>query len=234
MRFGAARHDGPDHELDQARREPAYRHRLRGVERDVADIRAGVKVVPAERIQPIRDRENEHSAVRVMFPAAWTLSQCRSMQTQRKASSTMGEDDRIALLRAAAMRACTSEFVDRLTARKRLPFDYSVASLRLVDLVVDGLRHDQPQRDRVAGTLLGLGAYTGEVIVRRAGGTWIDLDASYRELFRQTVGIRMPDERVWNPLGKVVNRFEGGTEESVQRFYLLLHGRSPRQEAACC
>lgn len=131
------------------------------------------------------------------------------------------------------MRTYTSGFVARLTARNRLPLDYSVASLRLVDLVVDGLRRDQPRRARVAGTLLGLGAYTGEVIVRRAGGEWVDFDASQRELFRQAVGVRMPDGRVWNPLGKVVNRFEEGREESVERFYLLLHGRSPREKAVC-
>lgn len=141
----------------------------------------------------------------------------------------MGGDDRTELTGAAAMRAHTSEFVDRLTARSRLPLDYSVASLRLVDLVVDGLRRDQPRRDRVAGTLLGLGAYTGEVIVRRAGGVWVDFDAAQRALFRQSVGIRMPDGRVWNPLGKVVNRFEAGAEESVERFYLLLHGRVPAE-----
>jgi hypothetical protein len=43
--------------------------------------------------------------------------------------------------------------------------------------------------------------------------------------------VRMPDGRVWNPLGKVVNRFEVGREESLQTFYLLLHGRA-RQEAS--
>lgn len=137
--------------------------------------------------------------------------------------------DRTTFPEAAVMRSYTSEFVARLTARNRLPLDYSVASLRLVDLVVDGLRRDQPQRNRVAGTLLGLGAYTGEVIVRRAGGTWVDFDAVQRELFRQAVGVRMPDGRVWNPLGKVVNRFESGAEESVQRLYLLLHGRTAQR-----
>ncbi|MFD7442333.1 hypothetical protein [Streptomyces sp. NPDC059909] len=129
---------------------------------------------------------------------------------------------------AAGMRAFTAEFVTRLTRRSRLPLDYSVASLRLVDFVVDGLRRDRPERARVAGTLQGLGAYTGEVLVRRAGGIWMDFDAEQRELFRQPVGVRMPDGRVWNPLGKVVNRFEAGAEESVQRLYLTLHGRSRR------
>lgn len=145
----------------------------------------------------------------------------------------MGGNRRTVLPEAAVMRIYTSEFVTRLTARSRLPLDYSVASLRLVDVVVDGLRRDQPQRSQVAGTLLGLGAYTGEVIVRRAGGTWVDFDASQRELFRQAVGIRMPDGRFWNPLGKVVNRFEVGAEESVERLYLLLHGRSPAEKAGC-
>ena len=145
----------------------------------------------------------------------------------------MGGDERTNLPGASAMRAYTSAFVTRLTARNRLPLDYSVASLRLVDLVVDGLRRDQPRRDQVDGILLGLGAYTGEVIVRRAGGVWVDFDAAQRELFRQAVGVRMPDGRVWNPLGKVVNRFESGPEESVQRLYLLMHGRSAQRKAMC-
>ncbi|MGR8008749.1 hypothetical protein [Streptomyces hypolithicus] len=134
-----------------------------------------------------------------------------------------------ALPGASGMREYVAEFVTELTARNRLPLDYSVASLRLVDLVVDGLRRNAPERAQIDAVLQGLGAYTGEVIVRRAGGRWVDFGAAERELFRQTVGVRMPDGRVWNPLGKVVNRFEsGGSEESVQRFYLLMHGRARR------
>lgn len=133
---------------------------------------------------------------------------------------------------ASGMRAYAAEFVGQLTGRTRLPLDYSVASLRLVDLVVDGLRRNAPERAEIDAVLQGLGAYTGEVIVRRAGGLWVDFGAEQRELFRQPVGVRMPDGRVWNPLGKVVNRFEaGGPEESVQRLYLLLHGRA--RKAVC-
>ncbi|MGX1883337.1 hypothetical protein [Streptomyces sp. NPDC055287] len=127
---------------------------------------------------------------------------------------------------ASGMRGYAAGFVEQLAGRNRLPLDYSVGSLRLVDLVVDGLRRDAPERARVEAVLRGLGAYTGEVVVRRAGGQWVDFGAEQRELFRQPVGVRMPDGRVWNPLGKVVNRFEAGAEESVQRFYLLLHGRA--------
>lgn len=133
---------------------------------------------------------------------------------------------------AAEMRVYVAGVVDRLTARSRLPLDYSVGSLRIVDLMVDGVRRGRPEAGRVSGLLQGLGAYVGEVIVRRAGARWVDLEPEQRELFGQPVGIRMPDGRVWNPLGKVVNRFElGGPEESVQRFYLLLHGRARKAAA---
>ncbi|MFC8917486.1 hypothetical protein E2C00_33745 [Streptomyces sp. WAC05374] len=130
---------------------------------------------------------------------------------------------------AQHVRAYVTQFVARVTERNRLPLDYGVASLRLVDLVVDGLRRDQPDRSRVEPFLCGLGAYTGEVIVRRAGAEWVDFDEAQRAYFGQPVGIVMPDGRAWNPLGKVVNRFEVGPEESVQRFYLMLHGRTPRK-----
>ncbi|MFI1398970.1 hypothetical protein [Streptomyces sp. NPDC020681] len=135
------------------------------------------------------------------------------------------------LPRAADMRPYVAGVVDRLSQRSRLPFDYSVASLRLVDFMVDGVRRGRPERGQVAGLLQGLGAYAGEVIVRRAGARWVDFGNEERELFGQPVGIRMPDGRQWNPLGKVVNRFElGGPEESVSRLYLLLHGRARRAD----
>ena len=128
---------------------------------------------------------------------------------------------------AKEMRPHAAAFVSRVTARNRLPLDYSVASLRVVDFMVDGLRKGGSDRERVSGALLGLGAYVGEVLVRRAGAVWVDLDADQRAYFGQPVGVRMPDGRVWNPLGKVCNRFEaGGPEESLQTFWLKLHGRA--------
>ncbi|MFC5635490.1 hypothetical protein [Streptomyces bullii] len=127
------------------------------------------------------------------------------------------------------MRPCARAFVARVTARNRLPLDYSVASLRVVDFLIDGLRKGGSDREDARGTLLALGAYVGEVLVRRAGAVWVDLDADQRAYFGQPVGVRMPDGRVWNPLGKVGNRFEsGGPEESLQTFYLTLHGRARR------
>ncbi|TXS35422.1 hypothetical protein EAO75_44625 [Streptomyces sp. uw30] len=130
---------------------------------------------------------------------------------------------------AGEMRSCAAGFVSRVTARNRLPLDYSVASLRVVDFLIDGLRKGGARREQVRETLFGLGAYVGEVLVRRAGAEWVDFDAHQRDYFGQPVGVRMPDGRVWNPLGKVRNRFElGGPGESLQTFYLTLHGRARR------
>ncbi|WP_328873411.1 hypothetical protein OHT76_26875 [Streptomyces sp. NBC_00287] len=134
--------------------------------------------------------------------------------------------------RASGMRGQTAAFVARVTARNRLPLDYSVASLRVVDFLIDGLRKGGADRERAHETLFGLGAYVGEVLVRRAGAVWVDFDDHERAYFGQPVGVRMPDGRVWNPLGKVHNRFEaGGPEDSLQTFYLTLHGRVRRAVA---
>lgn len=35
---------------------------------------------------------------------------------------------------------CAADFVSRVTARNRLPLDYSERSLRIVDFLIDGLR----------------------------------------------------------------------------------------------
>ncbi|WP_037682895.1 hypothetical protein [Streptomyces griseus] len=133
---------------------------------------------------------------------------------------------------AREMRRLATAFVTRVTARSRLPLDYSVASLRVVDFLVDGLRKGGADREGARETLLGLGAYVGEVLVRRAGAAWVDFDADQRAFFGRPVGVRMPDGRVWNPLGRVLNRFDSGLpEDSLQTFYLTLHGRLRRPSA---
>ncbi|MFE9042621.1 hypothetical protein ACFY9F_13770 [Streptomyces sp. NPDC012421] len=128
-------------------------------------------------------------------------------------------------LRASEMSGCAAEFVSRATARARLPLDYSVASLRVVDRVVDGLRRTTGDPSAVRQALQGLGAYAGEVFVRRYGARWVDFDDETHRLFQQPVGVRSADGRAWNPLGKVVNRFERGTSESLHELAFLIPGR---------
>ncbi|MGP3925576.1 MULTISPECIES: hypothetical protein [unclassified Streptomyces] len=143
----------------------------------------------------------------------------------------MGEQQQGRTPGAGQMRGYTTGVVRALTARSRLPLDYSIASLRIVDFIIDGLRRGGRSREEIGVTLHGLGAYVGEVLVRRAGAVWVDFDEHQRALFAQSVGVRMPDGRVWNPLGRVVNRFVLGPEESLQKFSFLLHGRSQDTDA---
>ncbi|MFD9246766.1 hypothetical protein ACFV0D_33550 [Streptomyces sp. NPDC059556] len=132
-------------------------------------------------------------------------------------------------LSAADMGRHAAEFVGRATARARLPLDYTAASLRVVDRLVDGLRQGGAGRQDLAGPLIGIGAYLGEVLVREAGAVWVDIPPEHllRSVFAHPVGARMPDGRVWNPLGRTVNRFEIGPQESLQTYFLTVHGRRP-------
>lgn len=75
--------------------------------------------------------------------------------------------DRVSrMLRAADMSRHASTFASRTTAKARLPLDFSAASLRIVDRVVDGLRQGADDPVNVAPVLQELGAYVGEVLVR--------------------------------------------------------------------
>ncbi|MGW7461273.1 hypothetical protein [Streptomyces sp. NPDC054797] len=131
--------------------------------------------------------------------------------------------DRVSrMLQAADMSRHASAFASRTTAKARLPLDFSAASLRIVDRVVDGLRQGAGDPAEVAPILQELGAYVGEVLVRQARARWVDFDGMTSELFRQPVGVRTPDGQAWNPLGKVVNRFELGPDESVYELFLLV------------
>lgn len=136
--------------------------------------------------------------------------------------------DRVSrMLRAADMSWYASTFATRTTAKTRLPLDFSAASLRIVDRVVDGLRQGAGDQVNVAPILQELGAYVGEVLVRQARARWVDFDGMTSELLQQPVGVRTPDGRAWNPLGKVVNRFELGPDESAFELFLLVP-RSPK------
>jgi hypothetical protein len=103
-----------------------------------------------------------------------------------------------------------------------MDLDYSVASLRHVDDIIEGLRRDGVRVDAIGGTLFGFGTYVGEVFVRNAGAVWIDFDKSHKRFSSHAFGIEMPDGALRNPLGKVFKRFANGAEDSVEYFYQAL------------
>ncbi|SEO35362.1 hypothetical protein [Actinacidiphila rubida] len=116
--------------------------------------------------------------------------------------------------------------VARVRERSGLVLDYSPESLALVDRIIDGLRQGGPKTTALARTLLTLGAYTGEVLVQTTGAAWVEFDAQQRAIFGQPFGIRTPDGRLWNPLGKAVKRYENGSQDSLRLFCLAVAGRT--------
>lgn len=108
----------------------------------------------------------------------------------------------------------------------RVRLDYTPESLALVDRVIESIRRERPPAAAVTPTLLGFGAYVGEVLVREVGAAWVDFDAGQRDIFGQPFGIRTSDGRVWNPLGKAIKRYENGMADSLRLFYLSVVGRA--------
>ncbi|MFI0895158.1 hypothetical protein [Streptomyces sp. NPDC020983] len=119
-----------------------------------------------------------------------------------------------------------ARLVETVRERSGLGLDYSAGSLALVDRMVDGLRQGRRQAADLAPTLRALGAYTGEVLVRATGAVWVEFDADQQAIFGQPFGIRTPDGRLWNPLGKTVKRYENGPQDSLRLFCLAVVGRT--------
>ncbi len=120
-----------------------------------------------------------------------------------------------------------SEIVTKVRREAEIRLDYSPSSLALVDEIIDGIERANLPAQAVTRLLLCLGAYTGEVLVRWLGGSWIEFDREQRRTFGQSFGIRTPDGQAWNPLGKVVTRYEAGVRNSLSLFYVSVEGRSP-------
>jgi hypothetical protein len=119
-----------------------------------------------------------------------------------------------------------------VSAGSGIRLDYSPRSLAVVDRVIDGMRRagGGPAAGdagaRVLRALTGFGAYTGEVLVRAVGATWVDFDPEERAMFGEPIGVRTPDGRLWNPLGKAVKRYENGPADSLRLFCLSVGARS--------
>lgn len=102
--------------------------------------------------------------------------------------------------------------------------DYTPQSLHAADRLLDGIRRERPPAGAVTRTLLGFGAYTGEVLVRCAGAAWVPFEGDERAHHGQPFGIRMPDGTVWNPLGAVLERYETGLDADLRGFYRAVRG----------
>ncbi|MET7655362.1 MULTISPECIES: hypothetical protein [unclassified Streptomyces] len=79
--------------------------------------------------------------------------------------------------------------------------DHSPQSLWRVDRMIEELRREGSPHAAVANLLRGLGAYAGEVIVRRTGAEWWGAGGDH--------WVRTPDGRLWEPLDESRRCFAG-------------------------
>ncbi|MGW0709344.1 hypothetical protein ACWD4G_25895 [Streptomyces sp. NPDC002643] len=83
----------------------------------------------------------------------------------------------------------------------RVRLDYSARSLWRVDRVIEEIRGEGTPYAAVEGVLRGFGAYAGEVVVRCAGGEWVESGGGH--------WVRTRDGRFWDPFDEARRCFEG-------------------------
>jgi hypothetical protein len=109
--------------------------------------------------------------------------------------------------------------VIKQTTGKRL--DYSPASLKLVDEYVLGHKKNGATTASMNKTLIALGCYVGEVMVRNLGFKWDNPTDKELALGFDATGIRGKNGGFSNPIGKVFKLMQNGEEDSVAIFYAV-------------
>lgn len=108
--------------------------------------------------------------------------------------------------------------------------DYSPASLKELDTIVDDLRRDQ-RFEALQTLLFSMGCYVGEVLVRHAGGRWRTTeDLGMGKVASFPIAVEMPDGRGCNPVGRVYRRFQKGREDSLRDFFQAMAGPPPDEK----
>src|SRR5690242_15429273 len=109
-----------------------------------------------------------------------------------------------------------------------IDLDYSVESLRVLDRLIEQFRADGTTSEQIGETLYAFGCYVGEVVVRNAGGRWVD--SSHMPLAGPGGFplVQHGEQSVCNPIGKVFKRLEEGSEHDLPYFYRVVTAPSAR------
>ncbi|MGE3808064.1 MAG: hypothetical protein AB7K24_25670 [Gemmataceae bacterium] len=97
--------------------------------------------------------------------------------------------------------------------------DYSVASLAVVDRIIENFRKDGQTIDSMAETLFCFGCYVGEVLVRNAGGRWLATPEEHLPVLGMRITVELPNS-LCNPIAKVFKRMHNGMEDHLPYFYV--------------
>ncbi|QNP75471.1 hypothetical protein IAG44_42765 [Streptomyces roseirectus] len=92
--------------------------------------------------------------------------------------------------------------------------DYSLESIALVEDIVDGFRAEGVTGEDMAESLIGFGCYVGEILARRAGGTWRHTTADHPATV--SLVVELPDARESCPIDWVFHRLKFGAEISIR------------------
>lgn len=110
----------------------------------------------------------------------------------------------------------------------RVELDYSPASLDKLDALVLASRASGSSRESQRKTLLLLGCYFGEVLVRHQGFRWDRPTATERDLSGSSFGLRAPNGGFWNPIGKLHKLAAHGSEDGTAAMYRMANHTAAR------
>ena len=108
-----------------------------------------------------------------------------------------------------------SLFHDRLNK----DMDYSPESLKSIDEAFMEMREEGVTPESAPTLLYSFGCYVGEVMVRHLNGLWIKPSRKHSSFGVTSEAILLPNEVVWNPIGKVRKLLANGMEDSVVHMY---------------
>src|SRR5262245_25243972 len=101
--------------------------------------------------------------------------------------------------------------------------DYSPPTLHLIDEILENFRVEGRNPNEFTETLYTFGCYFGEVFVRSAGGIWVHAQDT---LLRYNAGypllVKLPNERLCEPIAKVFWRLTYGAQDHLPTYYSAL------------
>ncbi len=118
------------------------------------------------------------------------------------------------------MELFADDIIESALRVSQVELDYSPESIEGVDAILQGFLNDGVSEWQIAETLVGFGAYVGEVIIRNHGGRWKDItgDQLASVLGPLPMVVEMPSGTIWNPIGKCFKRVSDETD-NLPFFY---------------
>jgi hypothetical protein len=115
-----------------------------------------------------------------------------------------------------------AQIVETVKEMDNIDLDYSVASLKHIDMILERFHREKGVTPRrIAVTLFNFGCYVGEVIVRNnRGARWISLpDDETESSLNSGLVVKLVSGVIANPIGKAEKRLLNGELDSIEFFY---------------